>query len=112
MPTDATSSAPLSPSAEARAGLARLLRGDPPTEGAEPWDDADIRRLWALVQLGRPADVVSNGPAPVIAKGDNWGGRMPMPGEGVRASALHAWREVSRACGLPLPAPHDVGRKR
>lgn len=94
--------------AEARAGLQRLLAGEPPTEGAAPWSPADVRRLWALVRLGRPAEVVANGPPVAIAKGDNWGGRMLMPGEAMRASVQHAWHGVARHCGEPLPGPHDT----
>lgn len=97
--------------AEARTGLQRLLRGDPPVDGAEPWTGADMIRLWALCQLGRPEEVVRHGPAVIIARGDTRGGRMSMPSEGVRASALHTWREVGTLCGEPLPAPHQISTK-
>lgn len=92
----------------ASAGIQRLLKGEPPTEGAAPWTTADVRRLWALVQLGRPEDVVSGGPPVVIAAGDTWGGRMPMPGERLRADVLHMWRAVAWECGAPLPSPHEI----
>lgn len=88
------------------AGIQRLLRGEPPTEGAAPWAPADVRRLWALVRLGRPAEVVERGPLVVIAPGDNWGGRVPMPGERVRADVLHAWRGVAELAGVPMAPPH------
>lgn len=76
------------------------------------WSPSDLARLAALISLGLPSDVVIAGPPITIAPGDNWGGRRPMPEEGMRASVLHAWREVSRWCGEPMAAPHEVGGKR
>lgn len=88
---------PLTDSA-ARATILRAL---------SEWPSADLLRLAHLISLGLPSAVVTNGPAIVIAPGDKRGGRDNMPGESMRAAVLHAWREVSRECGVPMRSPHD-----
>lgn len=72
------------------------------------YSDDDIRRLDALLRLGRPGQAVAGLPPLVIAQGDNWGGRMPMPGEGTAAAVDHAWRCVSNDAGVPLPCPYNL----
>jgi len=73
------------------------------------WPSADLIRLAFLISLGKPSEVVTNGPPVTIKPGDVKGGRDNMPGEGVRADVLHAWRGVSRECGEPMAGPYEVG---